>query len=632
MKTWICTTLASFFGPMQGAARLYAYIRKQGHDVSLKDLNQDAYFTLLSRKYLGACLDRLKSNADMVAKSQFLRQDLGSILSHGSGHCIESLLARGVSPHSPSFGNSSTRLTADDILYALLSESEFVISEIERARKTLDEKFLSLAPEEFLASFQTLLCGKAIMDTTYFPAQLDFGLGFHGTAYAPSVRDILQAVNDEKHNFLIQYFRGEVVPLLKKESPEIVGISITHTSDFVPAFTLASIIKSEEPEIHVVLGGATLTEVAYRLAKNLPLWNYFDSLVLGPGEQAFSQLIERIQTGRDLSQVPNVMYKEKGSIKESDRLHEFDINDACTPEYVSVRPNSGLPLETASGCYWGKCIFCYYPKIGSSTLSSRYEKKRVRRLELVLDDIRKLKEWYDPVYIGFTDSSLHPRRLEQIVEQNLMSGKKTHFTAFVRFEKEFTDPEFCQKLANGGFVGGQVGLESGSPRVNDIINKGIELDDARIIMKNCYQAGILVHLYAVVGVPGETREEALMTYNFIRRWHRWLTLGWQVYPLYVLEHGPIAESAAQFGIKATPLPDEFLSQVMSYEMEKGLSPEESLNLSISFSEKLKPFMHPLHQIMDAESHKIFLLVQKAKGIAPETIGSLLRVGKKAPRE
>ncbi len=49
MKTWICTTLTSFFGPAQGAARLHAFIKKQGHDVSLKDLNQDTYFNLLSR-------------------------------------------------------------------------------------------------------------------------------------------------------------------------------------------------------------------------------------------------------------------------------------------------------------------------------------------------------------------------------------------------------------------------------------------------------------------------------------------------------------------------------------------------------------------------------------------------------
>ena len=32
-------------------------------------------------------------------------------------------------------------------------------------------------------------------------------------------------------------------------------------------------------------------------------------------------------------------------------------------------------------------------------------------------------------------------------------------------------------------MGGYVGLESGSQRVNDIINKGVDVEDAKIIIK-----------------------------------------------------------------------------------------------------------------------------------------------------
>ncbi len=127
--------------------------------------------------------------------------------------------------------------------------------------------------------FQTLLCGKAIIDAVYYPAQLDFGLGFAGTAYRPHAQDIVRAVGDERYNFLIPYYRNKIIPLVNREQPDIVGISITHTSEFVPAFTLAAMVKHEHPEVHIVLGGATATEVAHRIAKNLSLWNFFDSLI-----------------------------------------------------------------------------------------------------------------------------------------------------------------------------------------------------------------------------------------------------------------------------------------------------------------------------------------------------------------
>ncbi len=288
-----------------------------------------------------------------------------------------------------------------------------------------------------MAHFNTLLCGKALIDAVHFPAQLDFGLGFRGAAHAPQVSDIARAIRDEMHNFLIPYYRHKVVPLLNEEHPDIVGISITHTSEFIPAFTLAQVIKAEHPVPRVCLGGDTLTEVSHRVCKNLLLWNFFDSVVLGPGEHAFSQLIESLETGSELSEVPNLIYRENGSIKRSNQLLEFDINDACTPEYVSARPKSALPLETSSGCYWGRCIFCYYPKEGTADFNTAYEKKRVRNIEWVLKDLSQLRDKYAPIYIGLTDSCVPPKRLEQIAEENLKSRQKVNFTAFIRFERDF---------------------------------------------------------------------------------------------------------------------------------------------------------------------------------------------------
>jgi len=609
MKTWICSTLASFFGPMQGPARLYAYLKRDGRDVSLKDFNQDTYFALLSKKNLKQTFERLGYMLDSVSRSKFLREDMGAILSHSSSNAINRLLARAL----------GSRIDHDNIFYALLQAQDFMVAEVERARQILDQRFLSLPPGEFLEHFRTILCGKALIDAAYFPAQLDLGLGFFGTAYSTSASDIIRATTDERHNFLLPYYHDEVMPLVGKEQPDVIGISITHTSEFVPALTLARLIKSEHPEIHICLGGATLTEVAYRIHKNPPLWDLFDSMILGPGEYAFSELLDHLEGKKDLSGVPNLVYKANGSIKKSEKLHEFDINDACTPEYVSVRPKSALPLETASGCYWGKCIFCYYPKQGTATGDPQYQRTRVRRIELVLEDISKLRDWYNPVFIGITDSSLHPDRIEQMAGYNLGQGKKVNFTAFVRFEKEFKSPTFCQKLAEGGFLGGQIGLESGSQRVNDIINKGVDLSDAEVIVENLHKAGILTHLYTVIGIPGETMEDALMTYNFLKRWHEALALGWQIYPLYVVEHGPLNERAAEFGLNTVPLTDEFLSQFMVYEMKNGLSQTESMIVAISFGEELKQFTHPLLDIMDTESHKVFLLAQKSKGIAPAEI-------------
>jgi radical SAM superfamily enzyme YgiQ (UPF0313 family) len=633
MKTWICTTMCNFYAPLLGAARLYAYVKKQGYDVRLQDFNQDSYFTILSREYLETALDRTRNSIDYLFRNKLLREDLGSLLLKSSGNAMKQLVAGAVLTNAswykyfrnagplrgPLYGLVGSKIKTGNIVFALLSEREYVLAEIEKSRRRLDEKFFGLETDVFVKDFQTLLCGKAINDIAYFPAQLDFGLGFHGTAFRPRTGDILDAVENERYNFMIPYYRNKVIPLLEKERPGLVGISITCIFELIPAITLAHMIKKVDPEIHVTLGGVLATQLSSRISRNLPLWDCFDSLVLGPGEAAFGELIERVDKKAALSGVPNLLYRDNGAVRTSEVINEFDINDTCTPEFVNVRPKSGLPLETASGCYWGKCIFCYYPKAGTISRESQYQKKRVRRMELVLEDIRTLQEKYDPLAIAITDSSMHPKRMEAIAEDNKKNGRKTRFSALFRMEKEFKSKEFCRKLVDGGFLGGYVGLESGSQRVNDIINKGIDLRDAGVIIKNFYDTGILLHVFSIVGTPGETRDDAMETYQFFKRWHRWLRLDWVIYYLYVLEESPIAQRAAELGVEATPLPDDYLVEFMRYRTARGLSQEESAGLVLGFEEKLKRYAHPLNSIMDVESMVLFLLAQAARGVSPEKV-------------
>ena len=633
MKTWLCTTLTDFFIPSLGAARLYAYVKKQGHDICFQELNQNAYFDLLSREYLEPVLERTQWSMDSASRNRFMREDLGSIIIHSSGNAMRQLLTQGILQDMSWYkyvrnmgivkrpvGNIiGSKINADNILYALFSEKDFVLSAIERSRKVIDEGFFRLEPDVFISNFYTLLCGKALIDTAYYPAQLDFGLGFYGSAFGITTAEIIQAVKDERYNFLIPYYRKKILPQIQAEHPDVVGISMTCQSELVPAFTLAHMIKSVDAGIHIVLGGGLVTELAYKIAKNPPLWDMFDSLIEGPGEVAFTSLIEHVEKHADLSGVPNIIYKKNENIIKGEKIHEFDINEASTPEFVGARRRSPLPLETSSACYWGRCVFCYYPQQGTPTFDTKTQKKRVRNIGLVLNDIKELREKYDPLVIGFTDSSLSPKRIQDIAEENVRSKSKLKFSALFRMEKIFKSKEFCRKVAEGGFIGGHVGLESGSQKVNDIINKGIDLKDVAQIIRNFHETGILVHIFSIVGMPGETDQDALMTRDFFKRWHRWVKLGFVVYPLYVLEHSPLAYRAAEFNLKLAPLPDDYLVQAMDYRVEGGTSQEKSMALSIRYSQKLNGYLHPLSQVMDVESLSLFLIIQSAKGIPPEKV-------------
>lgn len=602
MKTWICTTLSNFWSPMQGAARLFAYQKKQGHDVALKDFNQDAFFRLMSKDALLQTASRLSMKIEPSSRTTSLRENIGAILINSSAHQLPKLLG----------GQKAHDITPGNALTALFSNLDRVVFEIAEAAARLDKSYLSLPKEQFLQDYLLLCCGKAIIDATYFPAQLDFGFGLHGTAYAPSVRSILRAVEDDDYNFLLSYFKQEVIPLFKKEQPAVVGLSISHLSDIIPVLTLAKQIKTQNADTHICLGGSVLTELAYKIFQNPSFLTDVDSAVTGPGEEAFSALLQCLETNRDFSKVPNLLYKKFGSFVQSEINLPFDLNNACTPEFASLRPKSIVPLETSSGCYWGKCIFCYYPKMGLSPGSAGENATgRTRDITLVLEDLRTLNEKYDPSFIAITDSALHPSRIQQLVHHNEQQEQRIRFSAFIRFEKEFKSEKFCQRMAAGGFLGGQVGLESGSQRINDLIGKGVNLNDARLILSNMMSAGLLIHLYTIVGIPGERIEESQQTLAFILENREKLALDWQLYSFYAMEKGPIAQRAHELGIAIHPLPKDILAQLADYTVTEGPTQEESFKRSLLFEQQLRPLRNPLIEMMDVESYKAFLTVQKS---------------------
>ncbi|MEK7745253.1 MAG: hypothetical protein AAB576_01150, partial [Elusimicrobiota bacterium] len=121
--------------------------------------------------------------------------------------------------------------------------------------------------------------------------------------------DILAAVADEKENPFFWIFKEHIVPSIIKEGPGLVGISITSTSQIIPGFTLAYMIKKMAPEIHITVGGSNFTkliDIIPRVAERL--FTLVDSFILFEGEHPLLRLIEELEGKRDFKSVPNMVY------------------------------------------------------------------------------------------------------------------------------------------------------------------------------------------------------------------------------------------------------------------------------------------------------------------------------------
>jgi hypothetical protein len=87
--------------------------------------------------------------------------------------------------------------------------------------------------------------------------------------------------------------------------------------------------------------------------------------------------------------------------------------------------------------------------------------------------------------------------------------------AEIRLESQMTEEATGATLAEGGCIALSFGLEAGSQRVLDLINKGIKLERVGALLKDLRDNQIHVQLMGFTGFPTESEVEARQTYDFL---------------------------------------------------------------------------------------------------------------------
>lgn len=125
----------------------------------------------------------------------------------------------------------------------------------------------------------------------------------------------MAAIKDEKENIFLNVFSQQFLPTILDSRPDIVGISITSTSQIIPGLTIARLIKEKEKDIHITVGGSVFTKLIDNLLKVDTFFSFVDSFVAFEGEHALLELANQLSGKKDLKKVPNLIYRENGTTK-----------------------------------------------------------------------------------------------------------------------------------------------------------------------------------------------------------------------------------------------------------------------------------------------------------------------------
>ena len=296
--------------------------------------------------------------------------------------------------------------------------------------------------------------------------------------------DLIRASEIPEDNPFYPYFRKRLTEVLEREQPSVVGFSLNYLTQALSTFAMIGFLRREWPGIKLVLGGGLVTSWMRKPHWRNPFNGLVDHLVPGPGETPLLSFIHIEHRG----------------------LH-------FTPDYDSLpirdyfAPGTILPYSSSDGCYWNRCSFC--PERAESNPYVAIP------TDEVIHDLLHLVDKQKPVLIHLLDNAISPPVMKAISEHPL----GVPWYGFARMTHHLTDPDFCQSLKRSGCVMLQLGLESGDQAVLDDLQKGINLDEASLALRNLKEAGIATYVYLLFGTPPEGPNEARRTLEFVVQHH-----------------------------------------------------------------------------------------------------------------
>jgi len=503
-----------------------------------------------------------------------------------------------------------------------LDRFPYLIDRIEPAKETLrGEGFYDL--ESYKESLFLIDKWLEVLSTLYFPTRLTVVDNQFGNFSIYSSKDLMKIISDESQNPYIRLFREQFVQSIVGDQPDLIGVSITATSQIIPGLTLCRLIKEASPDIHLTIGGSIFTRLVDNLRRCPSLFDLADDIIVFEGETALLELVHQLDGKKDFSKVPNLIYRQNGKITVNQPFYSENINQLPAPNYdgfplgLYLSPEPVLPVQFSRGCYYKDCAFC--------ALTLDHQNFRQKEPGRTVEELAWLKQRYGAQHFFFTDECVALSPAKRLCQQIIDKKLDIKWTCEMRFEKHLSR-ELLASMRDAGCLKIVFGLESFNQRVMDFMKKGIKQEWVRRIAEDCIDLGIAVHCYIIVGFPTEKEEEALETMNFIVENERLHGLyGFSCQPcLFDLEkEAPIMSDPGSYGIRRIMRPSaEDLSLGFFYEVTEGMTPDEAERLYQHVYEKVSEVVCELPFNYSMADGLLYIARAKAQEVrVPQPTGS-----------
>jgi radical SAM superfamily enzyme YgiQ (UPF0313 family) len=334
--------------------------------------------------------------------------------------------------------------------------------------------------------------------------QPPLGLGYLAASMQKSGYDVkimdleLSGMNPEK---LVKYIKNNGL------IPDVVGVQCyTYGMSIVKRYL--EVLKSLDRKIITIVGGpqpTTQPEFTYEY-----LSPYIDFVIGGEAEYELPHLLNKIRENRGID--TKIIFSK--FIENLDAL-PFPLWEQMNPSLYPPAPHGAFyksspvaPMIASRGCPYD-CSFCSATRISGRKL-------RYRSVENIIDEMKYLMKYFNVREIHFVDDNLTFDRnfIVRLCEVILAKGINLNFSCPNGVRVDTLDREILSLMKRTGFYSISLGIESGSPRMLSLLNKKIDLEYTKNVIRWMNEMGIKSVGFFIVGLPGETEEDIDMTIEY----------------------------------------------------------------------------------------------------------------------
>ncbi|KNY28932.1 B12-binding domain-containing radical SAM protein [Pseudobacteroides cellulosolvens] len=292
------------------------------------------------------------------------------------------------------------------------------------------------------------------------------------------------------------------------KAPDIVGFSCMCNSYHI-FIELSKYIREKSPNIKILFGGPQATLTA---EETLKAFDWIDLIAMGESEKSIVDIMNVFENNSGFEDLTGVAYRQDNEIiiKKSTLIENLDyvpkLDYSLLPYFDKI---SLVEIDVGRGCPF-ECSYC-------STKTFWKRKFRIKAVDQIIEEIKELYYKHNKTKFNFVHDLFTVNKNIVLDFCNKVIGQRLKIRWGCSARIDTLDEELVKKMVEAGCIEIYIGIETGSPRMQKIVHKNLNLNHLDEKLKLFKKYNLEITFSFIYGFPEENDEDLRQTMEVIQK-------------------------------------------------------------------------------------------------------------------